>query len=464
VRHKKAIVAVALTGLALVTTLTVLGVTRAGSAPGTALTDDAAHDPTARASAAPDESVRVGTAGDSAGDAGHEAQNRLAAADPAKNATPYHTVFPLFRSANMAGADRLATGVGYHSFRIPSVVRTSTGRLLAFVEGRRHNNRDYGDINLVYKRTKTGTDNGARPADWGPLQEVVGTGNGTWGNPTAVVDGGTVYLFMSWNAGDRSERGGDVLPDGTVTKRIDATNAGRRRLYLTTSTDDGASWSSARDMTGQLTPAGWAWDAVGPGIGVKLRGGELVVPAHGRNLVGLGSTGNRTWTYQLLNGAGSEGTVAQTPDGNLYRNDRPTGSGSARLVGRGTLARFAPLAADSRLPDPRCEGSLLVYNEDAPARTIFMNSASTTSRRHLRVRISYDAAARTFNAGRALSDAPVSGVGFEGGYTSMTKTGDFKVGALVETDFFNDGTGQGSYRAIVWRRFNLSWILNAPAA
>ena len=380
--------------------------------------------------------------------------------DPAKDATPYHTVFPLFRSANMSSPDKLATGIGFHSFRIPSVVRTGTGRLLAFAEGRRWGNRDYGDINLVYKRTRTTTDNGESASDWESLREVVGSGNGTWGNPTAVVDGGTIYLFLSWNAGDRSQNGGDLLPDGSVTKKIDSTDAGRRRLYLVTS-NDGDTWSTPQDLTTQLTPAGWAWDAVGPGIGIAASFGQLVVPAQGRNLVGTGTPGNRTWSYQLLSGAGSEGTIAQTPDGNLYRNDRPP-SATYRWVARGTLSGFGAFAADTGLPDPHCEGSVLVYNLSAPARTIFLNSASTDSRRQMRVRISYDADATKFDYGRNLSDAAVSGVGYEGGYSSMTKTADYKIGALVETDFYNDQGGPDSYRAIIWRRFNLSWILNGP--
>ncbi|KAK9384171.1 hypothetical protein V1515DRAFT_583195 [Lipomyces mesembrius] len=128
----------------------------------------------------------------------------------------------------MASPDKLASGVGFHSFRIPAVVRTSTGRILAFAEGRRHNNKDFGDINLVYKRTKTTNDNGEDPGDWESLREVVATGPGTWGNPTAVVDGDTVYLFLSWNGGGYSQNGGDVLPDGTITKKIDSTWAGQR--------------------------------------------------------------------------------------------------------------------------------------------------------------------------------------------------------------------------------------------
>ncbi|KAK9493142.1 glycoside hydrolase family 33 protein [Lipomyces doorenjongii] len=385
--------------------------------------------------------------------------------DPAKHANPYHKEFTLFHSANMASPDKLASGVGFHSFRIPAVVRTSTGRILAFAEGRRHNNKDFGDINLVYKRTKTTTDNGENPGDWESLREVVGIGPGTWGNPTPVVDGNTVYLFLSWNGGGYSQQGGDVLPDGTITKKIDSTWAGRRHLYLTASTDDGNTWSTPQDMTTALTPGGWAWDAVGPGNGIKLTSGELVVPAMGRNIVGRGTPGSRTWSLQRLSGAGSEGTIVQTPDGNLYRNDRPSRAGY-RKVARGTLAGgIGDFAADSGLPDPACEGSVLLYNlasPAGPARTIFMNSASTTSRRQMRVRISYDANAAKFDYGRKLSDAPVEGAGHEGGYSSMTKTADYKIGALVESDFFNDGSGPMSYRAILWRRFNLSWILNGP--
>ncbi|KAL4894059.1 Sialidase [Aspergillus ambiguus] len=382
--------------------------------------------------------------------------------DPAEDATPYHDEFPLFRSANMDSPDKLASGVGFHSFRIPAVVRTGTGRILAFAEGRRHDNRDFGDINLVYKRTKTSSNNGARATDWEALREVVGSGDGTWGNPTPVVDGSTIYLFLSWNNGSYSQNGNDELADGTITKKIDKSWYGRRHLLLTTSVDDGDTWSTPRDLTTTLTPDDWSWDAVGPGNGVKLGSGELVIPAMGRNIVGRGTPGNRTWSQQLLSGAGAEGTICQTPDGNLYRNDRASSAGY-RIVARGSLdAGFGDFTADEGLPDPACQGSVLAYNSDAPARTIFLNSASADSRRSMRVRISYDSDAGKFNYGRKLSDAPVQSAGYEGGYSSMTKTADYKIGALVESDFFNDGTGGGSYRCILWRRFNLSWILNGP--
>lgn len=97
--------------------------------------------------------------------------------DPAKDVAPYHTEFPLFRSANTNSPDKLSAGIGFHSFRIPAVVTTKTGRILAFAEGRRFNRNDWGDINLVYKRTKTTTSHGASESDWESLQEVIGKGS-----------------------------------------------------------------------------------------------------------------------------------------------------------------------------------------------------------------------------------------------------------------------------------------------
>ncbi|TDD91006.1 sialidase family protein [Actinomadura rubrisoli] len=103
---------------------------------------------------------------------------------------------------------------------------------------------------------------------------------------------------------------------------------------------------------------------------------------------------------------------------------------------------------------------MLQYNNDAPARTIFLNPASTTHRAEtMRVRISYDGA-RTWPVDRPLTDAPPPAeAGTEGGYSSMAKTSDYRVAALVESNLDTRHNGT-SYRSIVFRKFNLSWILH----
>lgn len=55
---------------------------------------------------------------------------------------------------------------GYHSYRIPAVILTPKGTLLAFCEGRKSSRSDHGDLDLVLRRS---TDNGKT---WTPTQVV----------------------------------------------------------------------------------------------------------------------------------------------------------------------------------------------------------------------------------------------------------------------------------------------------
>lgn len=161
---------------------------------------------------------------------------------------------------------------GYHSFRIPSIVKTKDGTLVAFAEGRKNSSSDWGDIDLVFKRS---TDNGLT---WGTLGTVVSTGADVWGNPTAVYDpsigaNGRIWLFMSWNSGLK-----------TAVSQI---AHGERKTYTTYSDNNGVSWSSPVDRTAQLLPSTFTWDAMGPGIGIYTtidHAGRLIVPAKGRNI------------------------------------------------------------------------------------------------------------------------------------------------------------------------------------
>lgn len=390
--------------------------------------------------------------------------------DPAKDAPQQHTAYVLFQGGHRESLN----GITYHSFRIPAIVRTNAGTLLAFAEGRVKSNQDHGNINLVYKR---GVNNGATASDWSGLKEAVGAGMGTWGNPTPVVDRatGTIWLFLSWNAADKSLGGGTNPDTGEPTSPI--RQWGERRVYAMKSTDDGLTFtgldgsSRPTDLTEALLPktkadgSTWAWDAMGPGAGLYTSGGALVIPAQHRNI--YSTDHGRTWKVQKLAEGTGEATITELADGTLYRNDRPGGTTWAEIAKRRFVARggldsgFTPFTPDDTLLDPKNQASVLQYNNDAPARTIFLNSASTEVRTKMRVRLSYDGA-RTWPVSRPLSDGPSApGAGTEGGYSSMAKTSDYRIGALVESNL--DVGDRTSARSIVFRKFNLSWILHGCA-
>jgi sialidase-1 len=285
-----------------------------------------------------------------------------------------------------------------------------------------------------------------------------------WGNPTAVVDrsNGRIWLFMNHQP-----------PESRTVNSWDD-----RQVWLSSSTDDGVSWSAPVNMSASLKPrtlaggGSWNWDAVGPGTGIQTtyrNPGRLVIPAQHRNI--YSDDHGATWKVQVLrtsSGAAmeqtGEATVLELADGALYRNDRATTqvweSAKRRQVARGSIeSGFSAFTAASCLLDPKNEASVMRYNADAPARLAFVNSASTETRTKMRIRMSEDEG-RTWSYSRPFSDAPLpaeSATYKEGGYSSTTKTADYHVGALVEVNE-NVSTNPTSNRSIAFRKVNLPWI------
>lgn len=390
-------------------------------------------------------------------------------------ARPAYAVAPSPEGYTLFGANDTLNGSSYDSFRIPALVTTTPGTLVAFAEGRRNNESDWGDIDLVMK---VSTDNGAT---WSPLQAVATGGTDTWGNPTPVYNpssdpatGGTIWLFAQ-------------LTDGTITDVSQATWDNREVFAL--SKQVGANgvpsgvWTF-KNLNSTLKPPTYKWDAIGPGNGIRLTQngpdkGALVIPAWGRNI--YSRDGGATWQQSALPSRdGVEGTVAERTDGSLYRNDRPGAAGfrpyrtflGGTLSGGYTAYKWHDGVHDT-LTEPTqgqgCQGSLLRYNFDGKHRLMFLHPSNSTSRRDMMISISYDNGV-SWDAMSRLIPRP-SGWGsstdlVEGGYSSMAKTSDSNVAALIEGSKSDpsdpSGTGPKEH-FIVFHKFNLSWILNGRA-
>lgn len=356
---------------------------------------------------------------------------------------------------------------GYHSYRIPSLARTSNGTIIAVCEGRKDSASDWGNINLLCRRSLAGSNGNT----WQPVQEILGVTLDAWTNPTMVYDppssalptanartNGRVWLFFNWHSGTANSMS-DIGP-------------GDRRTYYTYSDDNGATWATRVNMTSILKPAAMAWDAVGPGIGIRVTQdpshvGRLVLPATNRNF--YSDDHGATWAYDPIPGGTGESTIAECTDGVLYRNDRPTQGTWAisaahhrRHVSYGTIeGTFSAFVPDDALLDPKCEASIVRYNLDPTNRIIFLHSSSTIDdpmqegRSKMYVRISYDNGL-TWPVSRWLYDWLTTSQAIaqgKGGYSSMIKTADFAVAALVEAN-------PGTYRSIDYHKFNLEWIRN----
>ena len=79
---------------------------------------------------------------------------------------------------------------GYHTYRIPALVTTPAGAVLAFCEGRKHTGRDDDEIDLLCRRSQDGG------RTWTDLQIAVPSGGRTCGNPCPITDRDTGRIWL----------------------------------------------------------------------------------------------------------------------------------------------------------------------------------------------------------------------------------------------------------------------------
>ncbi|MFE7549539.1 exo-alpha-sialidase [Streptomyces gardneri] len=336
----------------------------------------------------------------------------------------------------------------YYCTRIPAVVTSKTGALLAFAEGRTRlvatGCNDVGDNDLVLKRSLDGG------ATWQALQVVVGGSDElAHGNPAPVVDAVTGRITLLYSSSDWNR-------DATKPSR----KGFARTVHAVHSMDGGVTWSASVPQP-QLKGAGWGWVSTGPGHGIQLsRGahhGRLIVPgdhtAGGDTTAGgqlyYSDDGGLTWALGATSSAGKTGaypaelTVAETVDGGLYvnaRNSEPTRcrTNEHRLEtvstdGGGSFAAdFTPVA---NLDTSPVFGSLLrLHAEDTdgkPNRLLYsgasrLGPSPLEDRRELAVRSSYDEGKTWKTVGTLVSGART-------GYSDLTALPNGAVGVLYET-------------------------------
>ena len=317
---------------------------------------------------------------------------------------------------------------GYHTFRIPAVIKAPDGTVLAFAEGRRLSSADSGDIDLVLRRSHDGG------RTWDPLQVVGDNGPNTFGNPSPVIDpeSGDVVLLSTHNAGHVNAgqiRRGEVTAEET------------RRVFVQRSSDSGANWSDPVEITADVKPATWMWFGTGPGHAIALRhgphAGRIVAPCNHSFLIDGGSRenshailsddGGHTWRLgavatQTGDAVGNENAVAELDDGTLYFNAR-----NSHLLDPGN--RITATSSDGGetfdgpyepIPDiitAQVQGSVIALSStvDRRKRVVFSGPGHYVARETLTLRSSFDDGG-TWNDGIVLYDGPA-------GYSDVVELG-----------------------------------------
>jgi sialidase-1 len=355
---------------------------------------------------------------------------------------------------------------GYATYRIPGILITKKGTVLAYAAARRTLGSDWATTDIVLRRS---TDNGHT---FSASTRIAGADNLTTDNPTAVADmqTGAIYLLYQTNY---------------------------ERCFVITSTNDGISFSTPHEITSALLPLrtqfNWNVIAPGPTHGIQLRigiyTGRIVVPlwmatgtlrpdgtrTHAPSAVTTIYSDDhaRSWhagEIVLANGPQndsqmknpSETTIAQLADGRVMLNLRNESAHNRRLISTSSdgATNWSHPMYDENLFEPICAAGLVRYpaHAGAPTALLFSNPDSQSlpsknnhyPRQRLTVRASFDEG-RTWPAAKLL-DPGITG------YSDLAVLPDGTILCLYESGGISGLAGDPVHLTLA--SFTLQWLLS----
>lgn len=364
-------------------------------------------------------------------------------------------LLPLWTLAQETNTPVFSSGTnGYKSFRIPAIIKATNGDLLAFAEGRVNGSNDFGNIQIVEKRS---TDNGKT---WSALQVVAANDTLQADNAAPVVDmtdaaypKGRVFLF--YNTGNVSE--------SKLRKGL-----GVREVWYKTSVDNGHTWSAPvnitllvhKPMQPQYNKAynfseDWRSYANTPGHAIqfthgKYKGRIYVAANHSAGEPKPHYADGRAFGYYSddhgktfkisddVNVPGSNEVMAVELAGNkLMLNVRnQLGNIKCRIIAISNNAgqKWDTTYFDHKLPDPVCQGSILSLGKNTVA---VCNDADTSRRNNLTVRESFDAG-KTWSINNNIAKAPEGYRGDFSAYSDIVAIPGKRIGVLYERNNYQE--------------------------
>ena len=335
------------------------------------------------------------------------------------------------------------SGDGYPIYRIPALAVTNTGTLIAAYDGRPSMADVPSHIALLVRRSVDGG------ATWLPRQ-VVRSGPAPlgYGDPSLLVDRQTGRILVFYAASVR--QGFARSATGADESDPDVLQAD-----LSWSDDDGVTWQHRR-ITAAIKDPAWGGIFAASGQGIQLRHGphagrliQQYVIRHGRGNLAASAISDdhgATWRMGRPIGPGmDENKTVELGDGRVMLNSRAR---PYRLVAWSTDGgeSYGGLRPDTQLVDPANNGAIIRHDPEAPPgsararRLLFSNTADSTARRNLTVRLSCDDG-RSWPAAVTVEPGPA-------GYSTLVTFANGDVGVLYE---------RGPYEHITFARFAPSW-------
>jgi sialidase-1 len=353
---------------------------------------------------------------------------------------------------------------GYETFRIPGIVATPKGTILAYGVGRRFlKDGDWSDSDILLRRS---LDQGKT---WEVSHKIAGDGHGVTDNPVAIASRkkGRVHFLYQHNY---------------------------ERIFYMQSNDDGATFSPPVDITSALealrSQFAWTVVALGPGHAIELRNGRLLVPvwmAEGVQTVNgrrrhapsgittlYSDNGGKSWQHGDIIAVNSQGMenpnemqLIQLADGTVMANIRTGDQARLRAIAFSPdgIHNWTKPVFDSHLYDPICAAGIVRYSMAPPDdrnRILFVNPDSESlpeahrgnsgPRQNLTLKMSEDEG-RTWPIQRLLHAGT-------SGYSDIAVAPNKNIYVLYESNL-NPASKANSITVL---RLNLNWLQSSNGA
>ncbi len=362
---------------------------------------------------------------------------------------------------------------GYAHYRIPAIVVSTRGTLMAFAEARKNTGGDWGPIDIVMRRS---TDNGTT---WDEQRVIAHVEGEIQQNPVALAQGLAQPGEVTYN---------NLAPivdvEGGIIHFLFAVEYAR--IHYMRSDDDGDTFSQPVDVTAAFDAFrpeyDWKVVATGPGHGIQLDNGRLLVPvwlsdgtgghAHRPSVVATVYSDDQGETWQrgdivvrhpeLVNP--SETLAVQLVDGSVMLNIRHESDEHRRAISVSPdgATDWSELRFQPELLEPVCMGSFIrlsTTNNSDKNRLIFVNPDSDEprdpdnpngnhKRQNVSVQLSYDEGA-SWTVKKVLEAGP-------SGYSDLAVGPDGMIYCFYERGQVI--AGQNYTSNLTMARFNLEWL------
>ena len=331
-----------------------------------------------------------------------------------------------FYSQNLEFVDLFDNSMNSEVFcyRIPSLVTTTNGTLIAAIDERNNSCGDLKwnrDINIVIRKS---FDDGKT---WTKIEKIIDYPLGkSASDPSMIVDKKTNEIFLFFNYMDL-DNAKDIY-----------------RFMVIKSSDQGENWSEPVEITNNIIKKGWEKDFmfITSGRGIQTKDGTLlhclVNLNKGTHVFGSKDHGKSWFLIDTPLSPGDESKIVELSNGNWLVNSRVNSNDS----------RYSHISKDNGqtwatyknkdLKDPGCNASLINYDEFL----LFTNAFNSKHRKNLSLSISEDQG-KTWAKNQTIYTG-------ESAYSSMTKLKNGDIGVFFEKD---------NYTKNVFVRIPKSWLI-----